>query len=156
MLLKTVAAASSCWSLSSPSFPRSGLGAGEVVEVRRAWFCASASPAGLGGEGRSGWRSASMFAGRWFWWVSSSTLQLWPALVARGAAFGGGEGSVVVDLGGASPAGRRVVAGSVCCGRVRLATLGSVLQRRTAPAAFYKVGRRLLPGGEGYGGGAVA
>ena len=39
-------------SSSSPSFPRSGLRAGEVVEVRRAWICVSASPAGLGGEGR--------------------------------------------------------------------------------------------------------
>ena len=68
---------------------------------------------------------------------------------------GGGEGFVVVVLGGASPAGRRVVAGSGCGGRVRSATLGSVLQRRTDAAAFYKVGR-LLPGGEWYGGGAVA
>jgi hypothetical protein len=142
-------------SSSSPSFPRSGLGAGEVVEVRRAWIFVSASPAGLGGEGRSGWRSASLFGGRWFWF-SSSTLQLRPAVVARGAASGDGVGLVVVVLGGGAPAGRWVVAGSGCCGRARSARLGSVLQRRTTSAAIYKLWRRRVPGGTRYSGTAVA
>jgi hypothetical protein len=141
---------------SSPSFPRSGLGAGEVVEVRRAWISVSAPPAGLGGEERSRWRSAFPFGCWWVWWSSSSTFQLRPALVARGAASGGGAGLVVVDLGGAVPAGRWVVAGGGCCGRACSATLGSVLQRRTAPAAIYMLWRHLLPGGKRYGGAAVA
>ena len=153
--IETAAMASVVWVSSSPSCPRSGL-AGEVVEVLcRAWNCAFASPAGRGGEERSGWRLLFRFGCRWFRWCSSSTFMLQPALVARGAASGGGVGFVVVDLGGAASAGCWAVPGCGCCGRARSACFGSVARRRTALAALYMLWRRLLSGGKRYGGVAV-
>ena len=118
----------------------------QVMFVRWIFFCASL--AGRGGEGRSRWWSAVRFWWCGWWWSSYPSSLFRPALVARGARSRGGAGFVVVDLGGAASAGRRVVAGSGCCGRVRSATLGSVLLRRTAPAAIYELWRRLLPGGK--------
>jgi hypothetical protein len=150
--------ASECGFWSFPSFPRSSFVfvAGEVVKVLcRGRLSAFPPPAGRGGEEWKWWSFVFRFVGGGAG-VPSSTFQLRPAMVARGAASGGGVGLVVVDLGGAASAGRRVVAGSGCCGRARSARLGSVLQRWTAPAAIYELWRRLLPGGKRYGGAAVA
>ena len=153
--IETVAMAAVVELLSSPSVPRSGVVAGEVVEVVRQVSSSCSVPLAVrGGEGRIGWAVLICFCCCWLWWSSSWLLR--PAVEAWGAALGGGAGLVVVDLGGAASAGRRVVAGSGCCGRARSARLGSVLLRRTAPAAIYELWRRLLPGGKRYGGAAVA
>ena len=67
-----------------------------------------------------------------------------------------GGGAVVVDLGGAEPAGCLAEAGSRCRGRTHSTSLGSVAVRRTASATIYMLERRSLPGGWRYGGAAVA
>ena len=89
-LSKTEAMAAVCWARCSPFFPRSGLVAGEVVELFRQIFFFFLVPlAGRGGEGRSWWSMEICF---WFWWCRWSPLEflLRPALVARGVESGGG------------------------------------------------------------------
>ena len=147
----TVAVAPVNRASSSPSFPRSGL-AGEVVEVLRQMLSSiSVSPAGRGGEGSWRWLGATWF---WCWccrWSSSPASLLWPAEVARGAVFAGVSAARMVDLGGAASAGRRVVLGSPCCGRVLSLSSNSVAGRRMDVAVGYNAWRRVLPGGVRYG-----
>ena len=153
--VETVAMAAVVELLSSPSVPRSGVLAGEAVEVVRQVASSCSVPLAVrGGEGRSGWAVLICFCCCWLWW--SSWWLLWPAVEAWGAAPGGGAGVVVVDLGGAAPAGSLVEAGSEGRGRTRSTSFGSVAARRTASATFYMLERLPLPGGWRYGGGAVA
>ena len=97
---KTAAVAPVDRASSSPSFPRSGLGAGEVVEC-----CVGPSPLSVllwpavAARGEADGGGCVRFWCWWFGWLPSSTLLLWPALVARGAAAGRGEALVVVVLG---------------------------------------------------------
>jgi hypothetical protein len=153
--IETVAMAAVVELLSSPSVPRSGVLAGEAVEVVRQVTSSFSGPLAVrGGEGRSGWAVLICFCCCCLWWSSSWLLR--PAVEAWGAAPGGGAGVVVVDLGGAEPAGCLADAGSSCRGRTRSSSFGSVAWRRTASATFYMLERRPLPGGWRYGGVAVA
>ena len=143
--------------LSSPSVPRPGGDAGEVVEVlRRARSSFFASLAGRGGEGRSGWSAAFRFWWWCGWWCSSLVFLLWPASVARGAVSAEDPVMLAVGLGVAASAGSWVVRGSLCCGRVRSSSPDSVAWRRMDAAAFYNAWWRLFPGGKRCGDGVVA
>ena len=140
------------WSF--PSLVRPGdFVVGEVVKA----FCRvsssfSGSLAGRGGGGRRSWSCSTRFCWCWWRWLSSTVL-LRPALVARGAASGGGQVLVVAGLGAAVSDGSWAVLGRRRCGRARSVRQGSVeqLRRRTTVAVIYKAWRRSLSGGKRYG-----
>ena len=152
--IETVAMAAVVELRSSPSVPRSGGDAGEVVEVLPVLFFFLVSPAGRGGEGRNWWR-----------------LELWFLVVVL---------QVVFLFGGSAPAGRggegsgRVEAGVVgggprrCGGGWRFGGGGKMVLR---PSSFSEIRFRrgaadgfcgllqwwwcLPPGGWRYGGSGV-
>ena len=133
--IETVAMAAVVELLSSPSFPRSGVLAGEAVEVVRQGASSCSIPLAVrGGEGRSGWTVLLCFCCCRWWWSSWCLFCL--AVEAKGAASGVGSGAVVVDLGDAPPAGRLADAGREGRGRTRSSSFSSVAARRTASATF--------------------
>ena len=89
--IETVAMAAVVELRSSPSVPRSGGDAGEVVEVHPVFFFFLLSPAGRGGEGRSWWRLELRFL----------VVVLQVGFVFDGSAptGRGGEGSDLLELG---------------------------------------------------------
>ena len=149
--IETAAMAAVLGFLSSPSVPRPGGDAGEVVEVfvgrllpSLLLWPAEVARREVDGRRRSGFGDGA--AGG----VPLRSL-LWPASVARGVGAAGGLVVLVVGLGGASSAGSWVVLGSSCRGRIRSSSSDSVARRRMDVAAFYNVGWRLFPGGRWYG-----
>ena len=140
--------------MSSPS-SRSGSSPGRLWSFCRARSSVCAPLAGRGGEGRSSGWLPSPFWCRWCWWSSSSTFELWPALVVRGAASGVGVVVVVVGLGGGASAGSLVELGCEHRGRVRSMSLSFVARRRTTLAASTSSWRCFLSGGWRYGDGGA-